>query len=75
MFPEPNRIRLRHMLDATREALGYAKGRSRSDLDRDTMLFRALVKCMEIVGEAASRISKESKEIALSIPWGQICQV
>jgi uncharacterized protein with HEPN domain len=31
-------IRLRHMLDAAREALGFAQGRGRPDLDRDRML-------------------------------------
>lgn len=72
MLPESDRIRLQHMLDATREALGYAEGRSRADLDRDTMLFRALVKCIEIAGEAASRTSLETRQLAPSIPWEQI---
>ena len=46
MLPEKDRIRLRHMLDATREALGYVQNRSRADLDRESMLFRALVNCI-----------------------------
>jgi len=29
MLSKPDRIRLRHMLDASREAIGYAEGRSR----------------------------------------------
>jgi len=33
-----DRIRLRHMLDAAREAVGFARGRSRADLHRDRML-------------------------------------
>ena len=47
---------------------GYASGRTKSDLVTDTMLARALVKCLEIVGEAASGISKETKESAQTIP-------
>jgi uncharacterized protein with HEPN domain len=58
------------MLDAAREAIGYTEGRSRGDLATDTMLARALVKCLEIVGEAASRISMETR--AENIPWAQI---
>jgi uncharacterized protein with HEPN domain len=46
-------VRLRHMLDAAREALAFAHGRSRTDLDRDRMLVLALVKSIEIIGEAA----------------------
>jgi len=41
-------IRLRHMLDAAHEALGFAQGRSRPDLDRDRMLVLSLVKEIEI---------------------------
>ena len=73
MLPESDRIRLRHMLDAAREALRYAEGRSRADLNSDTMLLRALVKCIEIVGEAASRIGTETRRLSPSIPWDQIC--
>jgi len=72
MLSKPDRIRLRHMLDASREAIGYAEGRSRGDLGTDTMLARALVKCIEIVGEAASRASEETRKRAAAIPWAQI---
>lgn len=61
MLPEPDVIRLRHMLDAVREARGYVRGKSREDLDRNTMLFRALVNCIEIVGEAAANVSGETR--------------
>ncbi len=72
MLPEADKIRLRHMLDATHEALEYAEGRSREDLDRHTMLFRALVKCIEIVGEAASHVGTETRERVPTIPWDRI---
>ena len=49
-------IRLRHMLDAVREAQGFAASRSRCDLDHDRLLVLALVKDVEIIGEAASRV-------------------
>lgn len=44
---------MRHMLDAGCEALSFIKGRTRTDLDQDRMLVLALIKDIEIVGEAA----------------------
>jgi len=46
------------MLDAAREAMGYVRGKTREDLDRDSMLFRALVNCIEVVGEAAAQVGE-----------------
>ncbi len=69
---ESDVIRLRHMLDATREALSFIAGRSNEDLRRDRMLVLALVKEIEIIGEAASRISDESRKALPRIPWPKI---
>ena len=62
-------IRLRHMLDAALEALEFAKGRSREDLASERMLTMALVKEIEIIGEAAYQLADESKEEIPDIPW------
>jgi len=65
-------IRLRHMLDATREAVSFARSKNRRSLDRDRKLALALVKSIEIVGEAASKVSKERREELPQIPWSSI---
>ncbi len=65
-------VRLRHMRDAVREALAFANGRSRKDLDSDRMLTLALMKCIEIVGEACARISAETQASNPAIPWAKI---
>ncbi len=65
-------IRLRHMLDAAREALGFAHGRSRGDLDTDRQLVLALVKEVEIIGEAAFRVSEETRARHPQLPWADI---
>lgn len=65
-------VRLRHMLDAAREAVSFAQNRTRSDLDTDRMLTLALVRCLEIIGEAASRITKERRDELPQIPWPQM---
>ena len=65
-------IRPRHMLDAAREAVSFMHGRTRDDLDLDRQLVLALVKSIEIVGEAASRITESSRQELPQIPWDQI---
>jgi uncharacterized protein with HEPN domain len=46
------------MLDHPREAVEMVRNRSRTELDTDRMLNLALVRLMEIVGEAAARIQR-----------------
>jgi uncharacterized protein with HEPN domain len=65
-------IRLRHMLDATREAISFIQNRTRNDLDADRMLVLSLVKSLEIIGEAATKVTKETKEKFRQIPWDAI---
>ncbi len=60
------------MLDAARDALSFAAGRSRADLDADRMLSLSLVKCIEIIGEAATNVSDETKDRHQAIPWVDI---
>jgi uncharacterized protein with HEPN domain len=62
-------VRLRHMLDAARDALGFAAGKSRADLDSDRMLVLSLVKSIEIIGEAASKVTEETRRMHPSLPW------
>ena len=65
-------VRLRHMADAAREAIEFAAGRTRLDLDNDRMLVRALTKDIEIVGEAATRVTLETRLVIPLIPWQSI---
>ena len=65
-------VRLHHMFDATNEALSFAKGKNRSDLNDDRKLTLALVKCIEIIGEAATKVTPETRGKFPEIPWGEI---
>jgi len=60
------------MLDAAREAVHFAKGKTRDDLDKDRLLALGLVKCIEIIGEAASKISENRRETFPEVPWKSI---
>jgi uncharacterized protein with HEPN domain len=65
-------VRLRHMLEAAREAISFAQNRTRSDLDSNKMLTLSLVKSIEIIGEAATRVTKECQQRYPEIPWPNI---
>jgi len=67
-----DRVRLRHMIDAMEAALRFAAGRTRSDLDRDEMLVFALARAVEIVGEAATKVSEETRSQLSQVPWSTI---
>ena len=63
-MPRDDEIRLRHMVDAAREAVSFARGRVRVDLDTDRQLVLSLVKDVEIVGEAASQVTESTTTAA-----------
>lgn len=65
-------VRLRHMLDAARKAIDLTSGHSRTELDKDEKLSLALVRLLEILGEAAKSVSERFREEYPSIPWRQI---
>src|SRR5260370_37657722 len=60
------------MSGAAEAARGFVAGRQRADLDSDTMLLFALVRAVEISGEAASKASPEMRATARSVPWSAI---
>lgn len=65
-------IRLMHMLEAAREAFSFTVGKKIEDLNRDRMLVLSLVRCIEVIGEAASRVSMECRAECPDIPWQDI---
>ena len=69
MTRHDDRTRLLHMLDHAREAVEMVRGRERADLDRDRMLELSLVRLVEIIGEAATRVSEEGQKRYPSVPW------
>lgn len=68
-MPKDDIVRMRHILDAAREALSFISGKARVDLNTNRMLVLSLVKEIEIIGEAAGKISEETKNKYKAIPW------
>ena len=65
-------VRLRHMVEAAQSAIEFVSGRQRADLDQDRMLLFAVTRAIEIVGEAAAKISDETRSEHGGISWKAI---
>ena len=64
-----DRIRLHHMLEAAEKAVNFSADKTRADLDTDQVLVLALVKCVEIIGEAANKVTEDSRHASSFDPW------
>lgn len=62
-------VYLRHMLSHAREALEILGEQSQEDLSHSRVLQLALLHLIEIVGEAASRISPATRSKLEQFPW------
>lgn len=69
---EDDWVRFHHMLEIAREASSFAATRDRRDMDTDRMLVLALVKSIEIIGEAGARVSEEGRAATPDLPWPEI---
>ena len=69
---DEDRGRVRHMIDAAEAIADFIAGRERADLDADQMLLFAVVRASEVIGEAAGKVSEETRAMAPDIPWTAI---
>ena len=72
MSKRDDRISLRDMLSHANEAVHLLGSASRDDLRRNRVMQLALTRLVEIIGEAANRVSRVSQEAHPDIPWPQI---
>lgn len=68
----PDDVLLVDMLEATRDAVAFVEGCSCEDLEKDRMRQLAVVKAIEVIGEAASKLSEEFRAGHPELPWRQI---
>ncbi|MBX3052537.1 MAG: DUF86 domain-containing protein [Caldilineaceae bacterium] len=71
-MPKDERVYLRHMLDAARKIEMFTAGRQRANLENDEMLSLAVVRLLEILGEASRNISSDLRQRNPQIPWAAI---
>lgn len=72
MRPPEDDALLRDMLDHARRAVAAVSGKERSELESDLILAAALERFIEVIGEAASKVSLTTRERAMRIPWREI---
>lgn len=60
------------MLLAARNAVEFSRGLTRQQFEQDALRQNAIVKAVEIIGEAASRLSAETKEELPEIDWDRV---
>ncbi len=66
------RISFLQMRDYAQEAVSLTKHKTREDIAKDRVLNLALTRLLEVVGEAATRVSDEEREKYANLPWAQI---
>ncbi len=64
--------RLRHMLDSALEAVSFLGKLDAEELAVNRLVCQAVVRSLEIIGEAASQISQQYRKDHPGIPWPRI---
>jgi uncharacterized protein with HEPN domain len=67
-----DRVHLLDILEAARPAVIYVKGISREAFLRNTQLQDSVIRRIEIIGEAARRVSEETRKVFSDIPWTEM---
>jgi uncharacterized protein with HEPN domain len=72
MTQRDNQVYVGHMLDTAAKAIGFVQGLTREDFDNNELLRLSITHLLQIIGEAARRVSPEFRAIYPQIPWKAI---
>ncbi len=67
-----DKIRMQHILDSISEIESYTQGASFSGFMQNSMMRFACIKQLEIIGEAAARLTGQIKQKYSKIHWREI---
>ena len=67
-----DQVYLEHILESITKIESFTKGISRFDFDRNVMIQDAIIRHIEIIGEATKKISNEFSQIHKEIPWSEM---
>lgn len=70
-----DRIRITHMLESAQRALRIASGLTAATLEADEIRLLAVVKSIEIIGEAAMKVSESTQQRLPKVEWKGIRQM
>lgn len=62
-------VRIQHMFDGCDEILAFTKNRDRRDLDKDRLYALAMLKSIEMIGEACSKLSQQFQDSHPEVQW------
>ncbi|MBN1925440.1 MAG: DUF86 domain-containing protein [Prolixibacteraceae bacterium] len=65
-------IYIDHILLSIRNILSYTQGVSKDEFSKNTLIQDAVIRNIEIIGEATKKISDDLKLINHEIPWKEI---
>jgi uncharacterized protein with HEPN domain len=63
---------IEHILDCIRKINEFSNGLSLKEFKTNEMAQDAIIRNIEIIGEASKKISKDTKQTYLKIPWKEI---
>jgi len=72
MLLNDDQVRLQHIIDSAREALGHISTIDRSAFEGNRLLQHGIVRCIEVIGESSVRLSKSLRDANPQIPWAAI---
>ena len=67
--PVRDSARLEHMVDAISRIFDFVDGKTKDEIQNDSILYYAVVKNIEIIGEAAYMLTPEFKDAHPATPW------
>ena len=67
--------RLRHIIENIDILNKYVEGRDRRELEKDPVVFYGLVKRIEMIGEAAYKLTNEFRDTHPATPWKMIMRM
>jgi len=67
-----DKTRLAHMLESAQEAVSFLGDKDIGYLEQNRLVSHAIVRSIEIVGEAASQVSEHYRDAHSEIPWAKI---
>lgn len=73
--PERDAGRLADIIEAANRIISFTEGFSQEELVKDSLRYYAVVKNVEIIGEAAYMLSLPFKETHREIPWDDIIKM
>jgi uncharacterized protein with HEPN domain len=72
MSVRDDRTRLYHMRDACEKIIQFTNGKTRDQLSDDELYQFAIIRLIEIIGEAASRLSDHLRSQYADVPWSAV---